>query len=337
MSVNRIPYISLLQAFAILCVIIGHVTRLYCYPNGAYWHTPAYTSAFFDWLARFVYMFHLPLLVFLSGYLAERSMHKNKSVAEFAKGRVERLLVPFWGWGLFYMVPIWIMIDMPNGQLDNFLSGLNTGHLWFLPMLFMVTMLYLLLRKLPQKSDLWILIALLCFYFLKKKYTVYFGLYRIPEFLFYFYLGAKFFALEDKKFFQSAKNRLRMLTVSLVLFAIAAYLLYCSESGCAWLELTVGVSGVVFFVTLAQIIARHYSDFIEHNRVIQFLSLNLFTVYVLHEPIMEIISTCTGWGNILKPWPNVGILFVGTITATVIATILYKFIRAQYLRMLKNA
>lgn len=335
MNDKRIPYISLLQAFAILCVIVGHVTRVY-YSQGAYWHIPAYSSAFFDGLARFLYTFHLPLFVFISGYLAERTLHKNPAIKAFIERRMERLLVPFWGWGLFYSLPIWIMLGLPNGRLDYFFVGLNTGHLWFLPMLFMVTMAYLPLRKLPQKLDFAVLIALICFYFLKKSAMDYFGIYRIPEFLLYYYLGAKFFITENFEFCNNSKVRMWLTAIAFLVFFSAEYLAFGYNYRPMWVELTIGVSGVTFLVFFAKIIAEHYGEFIERDWGVQFLSLNLLTVYVLHEPLMEIILKYLDWGNAYPPAPTCLILFVTTMVGTVLLTLLYNKIR-RWMQREKNA
>ena len=54
--------------------------------------------------------------------------------------------------GLFYMMPIWIFVKLkPNHKLDefviNYLGGQDSGHLWFLVMLFTLFILYFMLEK----------------------------------------------------------------------------------------------------------------------------------------------------------------------------------------------
>ena len=64
---KRLFYIEILQAFGILCVFLGHALRIY-HEGGWYFHN-AQTVLAFDIIDKFIFSFHMPLFVFLSGFL----------------------------------------------------------------------------------------------------------------------------------------------------------------------------------------------------------------------------------------------------------------------------
>lgn len=64
--------ISLLQAFGILCVLLGHSVHIFS-SWGWYFHqAPINTTC--NIIHHFVYSFHMPLFIFLSGYSVCDSM-----------------------------------------------------------------------------------------------------------------------------------------------------------------------------------------------------------------------------------------------------------------------
>lgn len=61
-EMKRIDYIDIAKCFAILCVVIGHVL---CYDLYGFDHAWKESS-----LMRFIYSFHMPLFIFLSGLVS---------------------------------------------------------------------------------------------------------------------------------------------------------------------------------------------------------------------------------------------------------------------------
>ena len=73
---SRIPYIDALRGFAILLVIAGHVIQTLYGTDGL--------------VFRYIYSFHMPLFVFLSGFVSYK-IETWKSVGK----RFLQLIVPF--------------------------------------------------------------------------------------------------------------------------------------------------------------------------------------------------------------------------------------------------
>lgn len=84
---QRLEYLDRAKALAILLVVFGHLARQA--PVGAEWYDAA---------KAVVYMFHMPLFMFLSGYVFWYSQSVDRAIGDFrgfAASRTWRLLVPF--------------------------------------------------------------------------------------------------------------------------------------------------------------------------------------------------------------------------------------------------
>jgi len=122
-----------------------------------------------------IYAFHnpIPMFIFAAGYFYKETC----SALEYAKKRVRRLLVPFYGWHLFYGIILTILtiagitsfgktITLQNFLIDPWraLDNLYSFNLasWFLIVLFSVQIIYMVIRKtLKIKNELLLAIGLL--------------------------------------------------------------------------------------------------------------------------------------------------------------------------------
>lgn len=322
---DRVSFITLLQAVGIILVIVGHATRIFYYPGGWYYHLPDVQSDLFNTLTRVIYTFHMPLFVFLSGYLCERTLSKNSSIKKFIIKRFKRLFIPYWVWGLLYSVPIWIYLKFPDANYKTFAIGKVMGHLWFLPLLLEVTLIYLILRLLSRKFNFIILIGLISLQFLNFERYDCFAIFRIPEFLTYYFIGAKFFEIENIKIFS---NRTLINLTTLITtcgFIIIEYLLYNSAFKGMLRLILAGILGVISLVLLSKILVKKY-PFIVNNKITKFLSFNMFTIFLIHEPLLEIILKIINWGNLCSPIVTVFILFTGTVLSTSLLAIIINYI-----------
>ena len=69
---KRSPYLDIIKAILIILVIIGHSIQ---YGSGS---TYLEKQLFFNnYLFKFIYSFHMPLFIMISGYLSYNSLNKN--------------------------------------------------------------------------------------------------------------------------------------------------------------------------------------------------------------------------------------------------------------------
>ncbi len=150
----RIELIDSLKGFAIVLVLFGHVIVF---------SNPVNFSQ--SWLFSFIYAFHMPLLLFLSGY----SVNKKPvgSTVNFVWKKSKGLLFPYFIWLFISMLivnkfiinnEIWIYLIKHSIIYDN---------IWFLPVLFIsFLILYLFIKfknflSAHKLKDLTILLFLL--------------------------------------------------------------------------------------------------------------------------------------------------------------------------------
>lgn len=193
--------ISFLQAFGIILVVIGH---------SFYNHED---NVFYTW----IYSFHMPLFVFISGYLFKYTLDgKGTCLSEvplygkngFIIKKVKRLLIPY--------VVISTIAFFPKVLLSNFaargieFSWSAYSHMllypwsnviiffWFLPTLFIIFMIVVYSARISTYikyaiPGLFILILLLLLHLFNPFTQVaFFNIVGVCSYLFYFVLGYYF-------------------------------------------------------------------------------------------------------------------------------------------------
>lgn len=92
---QRNMYLDVIKGIAIFLMVFAHCIQ---YGNGA---SIANSGDFFyDKVFGFVYSFHMPLLMLISGYLFLHTVEKYKSNVDFLKNRFMKLLLPLISWAI---------------------------------------------------------------------------------------------------------------------------------------------------------------------------------------------------------------------------------------------
>lgn len=137
---------ALLSAFGIIFVVAGHAD-----------------FGIFDVAGLFpYYAFHVPLFVFISGYFYKEE--SEQAIGLFLEKKAKRLLLPYFLWNLFYGILVTLLgkLGFAFGQPLSFKTlifdpivggghqfGLNFAA-WFVPILFIIEVLYLVIHKLTK-------------------------------------------------------------------------------------------------------------------------------------------------------------------------------------------
>lgn len=136
---NRDASIDMLRGIAIVLVVFGHVIQSIYSPD-------SYDQ---NWIFKVIYSFHMPLFMFISGYLAG---YKKELTVNWLLNRAVRLVVPFVVW-----IPISYLIK--GGRT---LKGLavafyqvyrdpSDGGLWFLWVLFLCCVILFVIENINAK------------------------------------------------------------------------------------------------------------------------------------------------------------------------------------------
>ena len=122
--------IDTVKGIAIFLVLCGHVIQYAITLKGQdYFLNPEF---------KVIYTFHMPLFVFISGYLVAFSL-KRRNLWDVFKSRCQSLLVPCVTWGVLGGITSYLVYVMEGQDL-----GSGAWFIWFLFTLFMVSALLLL-------------------------------------------------------------------------------------------------------------------------------------------------------------------------------------------------
>lgn len=139
-SIMRNPFFDILKGYAIFLVVLGHAIQCF-YPN---WER--------NELELFIYSFHMPLFIAVSGYFFLNFV-KKKTPCDFLKSKFQHLMIPsltigtinavIYGGGKLYI----------HSEIDYFhVAHLVFVGLWFLVVLFLLSVIgYAIHRSLQSR------------------------------------------------------------------------------------------------------------------------------------------------------------------------------------------
>lgn len=190
-----------MRALAIITVVFGHSIIIY----SKHWNllVSSVKSPVFDFMKSVINCYQMELWFFISGFLMYQSVIKDTSWFLFAKEKAKRLIVPYFVIGLFWMIPIKMLMNIPSYQdvtlpriLILFSLGQNNGHLWFLMTLFwMLFFLYPINKILLKSKHKYMLLIVINVFFCSScsfRHIIpynYFNLTDVVSYAFAFQLG----------------------------------------------------------------------------------------------------------------------------------------------------
>lgn len=253
-STKRNPTISIVKAIGIILMVIGH-------------------SGCPQWLHNYIYIFHMPLFFFCSGYFF-KPINNFRQVISFSKKKIKGLYLPYIKWciiflllhNIFFNLNIYNnfygfnnIVSQPYSATDFIKKILNIilamrgaeqllGGFWFLRVLFLSSILLAIISQLKYKfkiSHSTIVICLLCIlYFAKISHLRAPIIGDIPLILYgiiFLYLGYLYKKIEKIDFYKISTFLLLSLCV-----AVGSYSNY---SNMLLFEYT-DIASYIFFATL---------------------------------------------------------------------------------------
>ena len=327
---NRLPQIGNIRALCIFLVVLGHSIILYSSAWDLY--STEVSAPALDLMKKFIDPIQMPLFFSLSGYLFVFTHSKHRGFLSLLKTKALRLLVPYFGIGLIYMLPIRLAIGYPGYQgrtavqlLTNFLISSDVGHLWFLPALFLMFLLAELIlnaaEKLPlvrRAPALFLCAAALGLYL--EGYRISLGYAPLQSAygnLLWFSLGYGLCAWRDvaERIFRSR----------IVKLALAA-----SAIGLLGFEILVAPMRVALtLLARALFIVSVYGVMTEKTcSVVEKIDRNSFGIYLFHSPLIYIT-----FANIPNAHPAV-VVFINLVVFGAVAYGLTSLVRKTKFRLL---
>ena len=136
LSKKRYDWVDALKALGIFAIYLGHFGKA----GGKFY--------------LFVFEYHVPLFFFASGLFAASS--KAKSIWEYTRDKFVRIMLPYFAFSMIHLVFTAVQYDYNAHQTTDALWKILWGirnktpaaPLWFLPCMFVLSVLFFVLKKL---------------------------------------------------------------------------------------------------------------------------------------------------------------------------------------------
>lgn len=283
MAKARNDSIDVSKGIGIILVVIGHVLSPVMSGN-----------SILEWLYSVIYTFHMPLFFFVSGYVAKKLVTKPVAKIELIKQRLLRLMVPYCVWAVIYLPMKIIMAEHVRFSDEykwySFFLGNNPdGQLWFLYVLFVISIFMIFFVTSKNISALTILFIigsilapLIPFSIGFTSITLTFSLYQVG----FFFLGT----LTAVKFdYNKVTTNITAFIISAVVLVSYSVVLWIRKEEVWFLQAIVALCAIYVCLFVSALIAKTKvkAPFI-------YLGKKSMEIYLLHGPLLVI-------GRILLP------------------------------------
>lgn len=285
---KRLTRLCNIRSFAILVVVLGHSIILYSSAWNLY---PTSVSVpFLDRLKWIIDVIQMPLFFSLSGYLFVFTHQKKYGFLQLVKNKVLRLLVPYLGIAVLWLLPIRFSVGFPSYQdisvttfLEKLLTSEDVGHLWFLPALFLMFVLSELILSIAEKipgikkvSAIFLCVAALGLYL--EGYRIGFGyppLLGAFNYLIWFSLG---YLLNTYSRILKRTYDIPLIKWGLLLLNVALYA-YCCVVGSVRVLISLLLRGLCIINAYGAMPRRTCG-------IIEKVDRNSFGIYLFHSPLI---------------------------------------------------
>lgn len=294
---NRVVYMDIVKAFAIIAVVIGHSESPF---------TPI------------VYLYHIPLFFFISGYFF--SDYYSKAPFLLLKRRLKTLYIPFIGYELFFLIlhNVFFTLNIYSDKVgyEDTVSHLYTiqdfsinavkilafigteqlaGPLWFILSLFTVNLLFVFISYLTTKyireNPEYFRFFVIFLAFLIGNITTHYGFKNYYNLntslvaLLIFYMGYTFRKLEHKTYFN-----LYLLIISSLFLVMSSLYGPIDMASNTYLSpsflIVNSLAGVYINIHLAKIIVSKKINY----TILEYIGKNTFAIMALHFLSFKLIN-----------------------------------------------
>lgn len=194
---KRSEYLDCVKGFAIFLVVLGH-----CIQYGSGSEVLKLGLFFNDSLFKFIYTFHMPLFMLVSGYLFYQTV-QCRPAKQVLMIKIKSILLPLIAWHSVYLV-FSCIFDKPLPINIAFYSYFHV--LWFLRALFFCCMLILFVRFISLDIPTTYLIITLALHFVPNNIIPDVFVFTTP----YFILGYLFHQFKGQLYFSKLSKYRKM-------------------------------------------------------------------------------------------------------------------------------
>lgn len=243
--------IDILRGIATLSVLLGHAIQrgiVVGYQDNA--------------IFKFIYSFHMPLFVILSGYAL---IYTKKFDSEFLIKKFKRLIIPtiLWSYILFFIrgfefVGIKEFIPFPNSIIEyTKIIALHPDFvIWFLYVIFLCSLIIYIGKKIFPSNDksFWILMIAVAFglYILPNNITKFFGIEKVKIYLPIFLLGYSVANYKD-----SILKYLNKMIIPAIVIYIIAFSYYHTQIDNILIYYLISTSAIIVIYSITKLIEKN--------------------------------------------------------------------------------
>lgn len=306
---ERQVFPDFLKAFLIYMVVLGHSLGLLYRGNmDEYWN---------NGLITFIYSFHMPLFIAVSGFFLGGS--SKKSLKDIALNKTKRLIVPICTIAFVTLVALLFSPQKLNAFLSSPIKGFYdcfTAY-WYLDCLFALMLIVGIFKR-------WTIVIGLCLLLVYEylPYLIFKDLQIVRQlFIFYFAYVLGQHKVKSIEYFFNYKYII--LSVSLVAWAVIIFVggINLLHYPC-WLRILVGLASSISMLVLVNMVY----DKIKNKNIgyLQRIGMNSLGIYILHVFIIQLL-----------PSPhNTLLVLLLSVVLLVISSILTDFCRKTLLKKL---
>ncbi|RWZ50170.1 acyltransferase [Halobacillus fulvus] len=329
MSKQRIDSIYFLRIFAMLMVVLVHVSAAYATVP----EVGTTTHTFFHFINRVIrieYGIFIMLTAMVFFYKYKDQPMDGQELKRYYKKRVVFIVVPYLFWALFYEA-FSLYVGVVSFDLSEIALRILQGESFYqLYFIFLIVQLYLIFPALLYvikrssflKKYLWligILIEIGYYFFSREVASVPFRIFigSLGPYLLGAWLGIHYLEQRKKSFHKSTISWGISTVIFGGLFVFLHYQLYIANSftlpGYVFLlvELTYMLGGSYFLFRLAEVLSVKWARSIPY---IQNVALYSFGFYLLHPFVLRVVAEFIPVPNSYWFSVGVGLRFIATIT-----------------------
>ena len=278
---SRVYFFDFIKGISIFIVFLSHICYFYIKSNN---EILSFFSIYFINAIRFV----VPFFVISSGYLLEIKDYKKKTIIDFYKKRLFKILIPYF----IFCVFLFFLKDYKN--INIFLIDTITGKIsvpfYFITVLIQLYILYPLIKKiinkLGSKKSLFIsfFISLIFGVILPKFFLLEFSYYTFLAYIFFFVFGIVF-----KKYYSNPDIISFLKKIKFVRFAVIITFIYCII---ALIGKEQYFNFQLIYAVILFLLIYYFKEKIEKNKLYKyfcFLGKNSFYIFLIHFTILEFI------------------------------------------------
>jgi surface polysaccharide O-acyltransferase-like enzyme len=325
-----IDIIRLISAFAIITIHVSSFVAFFLYLQvpQPQWLVALFLNSFFRW--------GTPMFIMISGYLILNSS-TTASPKVFYHRRLQKLLIPFVFWNIFYYF-IYSALNLDHPTLVDFINRLSGGgpfyHLYFLPLIIGLYLITPLITRNFQRLKLPLLVpSLMILSYIYMLLCYFFNFPQLNNFLTWFILYIGYYLagywLPRTKFHPNLLFVLITFSFPVIGFLGDKYFVNLFGVGDRGEFLTHRLSYLIAIpaLTLFQYLIHLKINFSKNflSKIYNLSSLS-FGVYLIHPAIIQIFVTFHPFTDHLKNYP---ILWTFSVIPV---TILFSFLLVRVLK-----